>query len=125
MSADSAILKSLETTLGRQSSKCEEGKMTDAAIRNIVASEFRVLQQRILDRTITKADLANCINQMSVNMPSKTDINTIRNSLEEIKFELRTQRQMIKQHSMYIESLSQNTRNNTNQLGSLWRFVQQ
>lgn len=99
--------------------------MTDAAIRNIVASEFRVLQQRIFDRTLSKADLAGFVNQLSVNAPSKSDINLIRNSLEEIKYELKTQRQMIKQHSMYIESLNQNTRNNTNQLGSLWKFVQQ
>lgn len=99
--------------------------MTDAAIRNIVASEFRVVQQRILDRALTKADLANFMNQTSINAPSKNDINIIKNSLEEIKFELRSQRQMIKQHSMYIESLNQNARNNTNQLGSLWRFVHQ
>ena len=99
--------------------------MTDAAIRNIVASEFRVLQQRIFDRSLSKADLNGFVNQISVNTATKSDINLIRNALEEIKYELRSQRQMIKQHSMYIESLNQNTRNNTNQLGSLWRFVQQ
>lgn len=99
--------------------------MTDAAIRNAVASEFRVLQQRILDRTLTKSDLTSFMSQISANGPTKNDIMVIRNSLEEIKYELRSQRQMIKQHSMYIESLSQNTKNNANQLGSLWRFVQQ
>ncbi len=99
--------------------------MTDAAMRNIIASEFRAMQQRLQDRSVTRSDLNAALDRMSANSVSKQDIILIRNSLEEIKYELRSQRQLIKQHSMYIESLNQNTKNNANQLGSLWRFVQQ
>jgi hypothetical protein len=58
-------------------------------------------------------------------MPNKRELETMRGTLEEIKYELRAQRQLIKQQSLYIESLTRDTKAHSNQIGTLWRFVQQ
>lgn len=99
--------------------------MTDAAIRNIISQEFRVMQQRLSDRILTKSDLATVVDRMAINSATKQDLVQVRALLEEIRAELRMQRQALKQHAAYIESLERNTKYNASQLGTLWRFVQQ
>lgn len=99
--------------------------MTDAAVRNIIAGEFRAMQQRMQQQMITKNDLNVMADRILTFTATKQDQAAIRAMLEEVRMEVRSQRQAIKQHSAYIDNLSQNARNNANQLGTLWRFVQQ
>ncbi len=99
--------------------------MTDAAMRNIIAGEFRALQQRMLQQSVTKADLMNMTDRILAVTATRRDQESIRALIEDLRSEVKSQQQMIRQHSTHIESLNQNTKNTTNQLGSLWRFVQQ
>jgi hypothetical protein len=99
--------------------------MNDATIRNIIAQEFRTMQQRLTDRIVTKADLNSVVDRVVLNSVSKQDIAQLRAVMEDVRAEQRMQRQAIKQLSAYIESLERNTKSNANQLGTLWRFVQQ
>jgi predicted nucleic acid-binding Zn-ribbon protein len=99
--------------------------MNEATIRNIIQQEFRALQQRLSDRIVTKADLNNTTDRLIFNAATKQDIYTLKVLLEDLRSEIRLARNEIHQHSAYIESLERNTKNNTNQLGSLWRLAQQ
>ena len=99
--------------------------MTDAAVRNIIASEFRALQARMQQQVVTKSDLNALADRILAYTAAKRDQDIIRQMVEEVRMEVRSQRQAIKQHSAYIENLSQSARNNTTQLGTLWRLVQQ
>lgn len=99
--------------------------MNDAAMRNIIASEFRALQQRMLQQTVTKADVMNMTDRILAVSATRRDQESIKGMVEDLRAEVRSMQQMVRQHSTHIESLNQNTKTTTNQLGSLWRFVQQ
>lgn len=99
--------------------------MNDAAMRNIISSEFRALQQRMLQQSVTKADLMNMADRILVATATRREQDAIKAMIEDLRSEVKSQQQMIRQHSSHIESLNQNTKTTTSQLGSLWRFVQQ
>lgn len=99
--------------------------MNEATIRNIITQELRAMQQRLMQQSVTRQDLNAMVDRMGASAVSKQDITMLRNTLEEVKYALKNQQQMIKQHSIYIETLNQNARNNSNQLGTLWRLAQQ
>lgn len=98
--------------------------MTDAAIRNIIAGEFRAFQQRILQQTVTKADLMSVADRVISYTATKRDQDMIRTMLAEVHAEVKNQQQVIRQHSANIGVLNQSVRTNSDHLGAVWRFVQ-
>lgn len=99
--------------------------MNEAAIKNAIMQESRNIQQRINERSITRADLNAMVTQFNTSVATKRDIADLKAVLDEIRFELRAQRQILKQQSAYIDALDRDSRTQSSQLGSLWRFVQQ